>query len=333
MTGQTAHVVDEVEKTLRDEAFNTTRIVNTPKTHCCDVIATSQDHSISLITKIVENIDTTEKEMMIEMLLLGYFLKATPILIGIYNRRNELEDNTVYFRLDGHIIAINLYTLIQIIKHNIHPLRIAKRGGYLYKIDGEELKQLREEQSFSRKTLSEKMRISTKTIAEYERKKSVYSQLHHVELLEDILSTEIKKPIHIFDLPKKTKQIIQNRPSAQSQHIEIAEEISEILSELGIFQFWTSNSPFDVFFLIPGYENNLQIISGVFSNIQEEDLNRLYNIAQMVKIRNKMGPVRAIVEEPQDVKECKKVGIIPIESKKLKTAKEAKEIVKILSIR
>ena len=44
-----------------------------------------------------------------------------------------------------------------------------------------------------------------------------------------------------------------------------------------------------------------------------------------------MGVVRAIVEDRADAKECKKIGIVPVESKKLKEAKESREVVKILS--
>jgi len=333
LTIHTAIVVDQVEKTFRDESYNTIRIVQEPNTNCCDVIATSQDLTNSMITKIVDNIDTLGKDILIELMLLGYFLRATPFLVGLYNRRSELEDNTIYFRLDGHIIALNLNTFTQLITHKIHPQKIAKRGGYMYQINGEELKKIRENQSLSRKFLSESLNISIKTIAEYERKKLVHSHIHHVEKLEEIFQQSLKIPIRILDIPKKPKKIEQNRPSSQTHNPEIAQEISEILADLGIFQYWTNNSPFDVFFRLPGIENQLQIISGVFSNIKSEDLNRLYNIAQIVKISTKMGPVRAIVEDDEDIKQCKRAGVLPIYSKELKRAKEAKEILKILSIR
>ena len=331
LTLHTAKVVDQVEKTFQESSYDTTRIIYAPKTNCCDVIATSRDRSKSLVTKIVENIDTTSKDLFTELMLLGHFLRATPIVIGSCNRRQELEDNTIYFRMDGHIIAFNLNTLMQIVKHNIHPHKIAKRGGYMYQIDGEELKNLREKQDISRKSLSEALDISVKTIAEYERRKTVNSQVKHVELLEKILQSPLKQPVQIFDIPKKTKMIEQNRPSPQAHNSEIAHEISDVLKDLNIFQFWTKNSPFDVFLVVPGMETQVQVVSGIFSNIQEEDLKRLYKIAQIVKIRNKMGTVRAIVEDHDDAKQCKKLGVIPIESKKLKEAKKPKEIVKILS--
>ncbi len=331
MTTQTAKVVDKVEKSLHDGSYFTTRIVNSPTINCCDLFATSSDRQTSLVTKVVENIDTTDRDLLTELLLLGYFLKATPLLVGFFNRRNELEDNTIYFRLDGHIVALNYNTFNQVIRHNIHPQRIAKRGGYMYQINGEELKQLREEYQFSRKSLSERIQVSTKTIAEYERHKFIKSQVHHVEMLEDIFHKDLKQTFCIFDIPKKKKKIVQNRPSSHQKNAEIAEEISEILSELGIFQYWTNNSPFDVFLVLPGSQSRLQIVSGIFSNIQQKDLDRLQKIAQIVKIRNKMGEVRAIVEDRVDAKECKKLGVIPVESKKLKQAKEPKDVVKILS--
>ena len=333
MTQETAEVVKQVEKTFREGCYRTTTIVHAPKTHCCDVIATSVDRSNSLVTKIVENIDGTSKELFEELMLLGYFLRATPIVIGLCNRRKELEDNTVYFRLDGHVIAFNYNTFVQLIKHKVHPQRIAQRGGYMYQIDGDELKQIRERQSISRKSLSETLDISIKTIAEYERRKIVNSQVGHVEKLEEILHQDLKQPVRIFDYPKKPRNIIQNRPSSKAPNSEIAQEVSDILTDLNVFQYWTNNSPFDVFLVIPGAEHKIKVVSGIFSNIQAEDLSRLYEIAQIVKIRNKMGAVRAIVEDRDDVKQCKKMGVIPIESKKLKEAKKPQEIVKILSMR
>jgi predicted transcriptional regulator len=333
LTLQTAEVVDQVEKTFRDECYSTTRIMHAPNTHCVDVIATTPDRTKSLVTKIVENIDGTSKDLLFELMLLGYFLRATPIVVGIYNRRSELEDNTVYFRLDGHIIAFNLNTFMQIIKHQVRPQKIAHRGGYMYQINGEELKHLRENQSISRKYLSDALDISTKTIAEYERRKIVNSQVRHVEMLEDILHRDLRQGIGIYDYPKKPKKIVQNKPSPHAANTEIAQEVSDILSDLNIFQFWTSNSPFDVFLVIPREETKIQVVSGIFSSIQREDLSRLQKIAQIVKIRNKMGAVRAIVEDRNDVKQCKEMGVIPIESKKLKEAKKPQEIAKILSMR
>ena len=53
-----------------------------------------------------------------------------------------------------------------------------------------------------------------------------------VELLEKILDTQLKRPISIFDLPKRTKEIKQNRPSEKGNNPEIAFEISDILEEL-----------------------------------------------------------------------------------------------------
>ena len=170
-----------------------------------------------------------------------------------------------------------------------------------------------------------------KTIAEYERRKIVNSQVKHVDSLEKILQSPLKQPVRIYDIPKKTRPINQNNPPKHGKNSEIAQEIHEILTEQKIFQFWTSNSPFDVFLVVPGMENQVQVVSGIFSNIQKEDLERLYKIAQIVKVRNKMGAVRAIVEDHDDAKQCKKLGVIPIESKELKKAKKPKEIVKILS--
>ena len=333
LTLQTAEVVDQVEKTFREGCYHTTRIMHAPKTHCVDVIATSPDRSNSLVTKIVENIDGTSKDLLSELMLLGYFLRATPIVVGSCNRRSELEDNTVYFRLDGHIIAFNLNTFVQIFKHQVHPQKIAQRGGFMYQINGEELKHLREKQSISRKYLSEALDISTKTIAEYERKKIVNSQVKHVEKLEDILHQDLKQSIGIYDYPKKPRKIVQNKPSSHAPNTEIAHEVSDKLTELNIFQFWPNNSPFDVFLIIPGEENKVHVVSGIFSNIQREDLSRLQKIAQIVKIRNKMGAVRAIVEDRNDVKQCKEMGVIPIESRKLKEAEKPQEIAKILSMR
>jgi predicted transcriptional regulator len=331
LTVQTAKVVDQVEKTFQEGQYLTTRIAYAPQSHCCDVIATSKDKTKSIVAKIVENIDGASKDLLFELMLFGYFLRAQPILVGLCNRRHELEDNTIYLRMDGHIVALNLNTLTQIVKYENDPEKIAKRGGYMYQIDGEELRQLREARSISRKSLSGALDISTKTIAEYERRKIVNSQVKHVELLEKILDTELKRPISIFDLPKRTKEIKQNRPSPQKSNSEIAFEISDVLKELDIFQFWTSNSPFDVFLIVPGMETSIQIVSGIFSNIHQSDLIRLYKIAQIVKIRNKLGVVRAIVEDKDDASKCKKVGVIPIESKRLKHIKKPEEIAKILS--
>jgi len=343
--------VDLVEQTLNHAGFDTIRC--DVARFCFDILANKPSQTVvsqpvasrsqpvasqTLLTKVISNIDNLPEQSLLEIRMIAKFLHAIPLLIGKTNRRTDLEDQTIYYR---DIIALSLKTLEDMLIYQNNPYIIAKRGSFIANVDGNLIKQQREQKELTRKELSEILNVSVKTISEYERG-ITKSNLNHVKEMERVLETRITLPINIFRFKDKTlpDQVVgNNKPQSQDKNRDIGllEEISELFEELGIAQYWTSKSPFDVLLSVPNdkithdnpHDNYItrNFASAVFSTLDTKEKDRLNLIGKLVDAIRITGT--AIVNNEIDARQCKIAQVPVIEKKELKEVHNPKELKKL----
>jgi len=265
-------------------------------------------------------------------------------MIGQENRHNELENDTVYFRLNNNILAINLYTLKRILMENVLPYKIAKRGDLIVKINGEKLKRVRRELALSKKDIAHMLGISIRAVSQYENE-NMKIKLYHLDLLERNLKSDLKLPIDIFKIYKE-KRIMIEELSNYSQNLRrnlnkdnFSKEIYELLENIGLEQLWPNKAPFDVIikpdthqYKIDKIKNEfLPLISTIISNFNQKDMDKIYFISQLLKMFKVKAT--AIVEDEIDAKQCKLAGIPTIEHKELKQINSTEEFNQLLKKR
>jgi putative transcriptional regulator len=110
------------------------------------------------------------------------------------------------------------------------PEILADRGGYFVKIDGNVIKQYREEYSMSLKDLASLAHVSRATMYKYENG-IVRANTETAMILEEILNTKVTLDIDLLKQPQK-------------DDVEYTNDVND-LSKLGYGVLSTNKSPFD----------------------------------------------------------------------------------------
>ena len=113
MTGTLLEKIDSLLKNANFETFILDNFTEKKNKFCFDLLVKKNDNIFSV--KIFPNIDNLNADIIDDIKSLSLLLKSKPILIGIRNRYQELEDNTIYIR-EG-LPFITLATLENIIKY------------------------------------------------------------------------------------------------------------------------------------------------------------------------------------------------------------------------
>ena len=147
--------VERINYLLKKADFNTF-ILNDfsakPTKFCFDLLA--RKGNLIIIFKVFKNIDNLNQDIVNDIKSLSKILKSMPILIGIKNRYQKLEDHTIYMRENLPFITIK--TLENVLIKEDYPYILSKRGGGVIYIDGNLMKELRESKLISRKEMADK---------------------------------------------------------------------------------------------------------------------------------------------------------------------------------
>jgi len=205
---------------------------------------------------------------------------AASLLIGEEAREKPLEDDTIYRRYS--ILAITARTFENVVLHNVRPLIQASPGGYYVEIDGEALKQRRQEMGLSVGEMADMVSMSRRTVYGYERGLAKASVSAAYNLIW-ALGIPVAKPVDIFQESRtRRKQCIlttARRVFAKSKFLNM------ILRRLAPLHVTTvRKAPFDFVLSVP--EEKVQIIGGV-ANDKEQELNRrvdeILSVSRIVK--------------------------------------------------
>lgn len=218
-------MLQEIDNLLTSEGYKTSNIYDQGS---FDLVA--RKNLLILLLKTFLNIDSINETNAHEMKQLANIFLASPIIIGEKSRNGILEEGVIYERYD--IPAISFETLKNMILYKEYPEILADRGGYFVKVDGNVIKQYREEYSLSLKDLADLAHVSRATMYKYENE-IVRANTETAMILEEILNTKVTLDI---DLLKPTI----------SEDIEYSNvEGADDLSKLGYGILSTNKSPFD----------------------------------------------------------------------------------------
>ncbi|MFX1236822.1 MAG: helix-turn-helix domain-containing protein [Promethearchaeota archaeon] len=255
-----------------------------------------KDNSILLI-KVFSNIDNLNEDVINGIKLMSNLLQSKPILIGVKNRYQKLDDNTIYVRNELPFITYN--TLENIITNNEFPYVLARRGGGVIFLDGAKVKELREKKSISRKELSEKLQITKRTVCSYENENMRPSQTIAEKLL-NVLEDENKsifRNVNVFEWSIKFSLDL-DKPEDDQELTSFESHLQDIIKDIGIGTHWYKKDkvPFELSIHskqvnLDSAENN---IFPLFSNVPEEkkkvnDLKLRYFLYMFTQLFNRRG--------------------------------------------
>ncbi|MFB6081722.1 MAG: helix-turn-helix domain-containing protein, partial [Halanaeroarchaeum sp.] len=119
-----------------------------------------------LLVKVLANIDAFDGPTGREMRRLGTYLDATPMLVGLRTRDEDLKPGVVYFRHGVPVLSPD--TAMDLFVHGVSPLIYAAPGGLYVNIDGDVLADEREKRGWSLGRLATELGVSRRTVSKYE---------------------------------------------------------------------------------------------------------------------------------------------------------------------
>ena len=226
-------LIREVYQLLNKEGFETSDIYDQS---CFDIVARKK--LLILLLKILVNIDTINEAHVEEIRQISNVFLASPIIVGVKSKNHILEEDVVYER--HGLPAIGLETLKNMIVYDEYPEILADRGGYYVQINGNVLKEYREEYNLSLKDLADLAHVSRATMYKYENG-MVRANTETAMLLEEILNTKITLDIDLFEPYQEDIKLKADTSKLNQTQGTNAQN----LAKLGFGVVSTNKSPFD----------------------------------------------------------------------------------------
>ena len=267
--------IDDLLKKANFETFMLDNFSNKKNKFCFDLLVKKNDTIFSV--KVFTNIDNLNAEIVNDIKSLSTLLKSKPLLIGIKNRYNDLEDNTIYIR-EG-LPFITLTTLENIIDKGLYPYILARRGGGIMFLNGNAMKVIREKQEISRKELSELLGVTKRTLCAYENESMRPSEKIAKKLSNILENNEIFRKINLFEWNFKF-EIDWKEPREYVARNPFETHLQAVLNDIGVCSYWYKNSPIPFKFSLYSKvsdENKERSVYPLFSGVSEKDkkINKL----------------------------------------------------------
>ncbi|MFW9998947.1 MAG: helix-turn-helix domain-containing protein [Candidatus Hodarchaeota archaeon] len=262
-------ILQEIDILLNNANYETLALGNfavKKSKFCFDLLAKKDDFVFSV--KVFPNIDNLNLEVIRDIKSLSTILKSKPLLIGIRNRYQKLEDNTIYIREDLPFITLNT---LENILNNKYPHILARRGGGVIFLDGNLMKTLREEQTITRKELSEKIGVTKRTLCAYENESMRPSEKIAEKILETLENKDLFKKINIFAWPIKT-DIENNEEFEEKELSQFETHVQDIINSIGLSSYWYKKGsiPFKLSLYSTSDKKESEGFYPLFSGISEE---------------------------------------------------------------
>ncbi len=230
-------IIQKIDFLLKKANFETFTLELSKKKNkfCYDLLVKKKQTNLVFLVKVFTNIDNLNESIINNIKALSFLLKSKPLLIGIKNRYQKLDDNTIYIREELPFITFN--TIKNILNKNVYPHILAKRGGGVTFLDGDLMKTLREQKNISRKEMSDKLEVTKRTICAYENEKMRPSEKIAKKILNLLENESLFKKINVFKWNIKID--INQKEFFEGHDLNSFEyHLKDIIEDIGLSSYW-----------------------------------------------------------------------------------------------
>ncbi len=191
-----------------------------------------------LLVKILGNIDAFDNSTGGEMRRLGKYLNATPMVIGLRTRDEDLKPGVVYFRHGVPVLSPD--TAMDLFVEEVPPLIYAAPGGLYVNIDSEVLADVREERDWSLGRLASELGVSRRTVSKYE--DGMDASVEVASQLEELFDAPLTAPVTVLEGAEEVRDedAIPEEPPVDPDD----EPIVAVLTRVGYNVHPTDRAPF-----------------------------------------------------------------------------------------
>jgi putative transcriptional regulator len=230
-----AALVDNLSAMLHDAGFAVSdRCAIRPKSF--DLAARRDDDLI--LVKILGNIDAFDGATGAEMRRLGTYLDATPMVIGLRTRDEDLKPGVVYFR--HGVPVLNPDTAMDMFVEEVPPLIYAAPGGLYVNIDGSIIADEREERGWSLGRLATELGVSRRTVSKYE--DGMNASVEVAIQLEELFGRPFSSPVNVME---GAEEVRDAEPTPADPQVDPDDEhVLSVLTRAGFTVHPTARAPF-----------------------------------------------------------------------------------------
>jgi len=228
-------LVGNITAMLEDAGFTVSdRCAIRPKSF--DIAARRGDDV--LLLKVLANIDAFDGYTGAEMRRLGEYLDATPLVVGLRTRDEELDPGVVYFRHGVPVFSPD--TAMDLFIEGVPPLIYAAPGGLYVNIDGDLLSDIRSEQEMSLGKLASELGVSRRTVSKYE--DGMNASVEVAAELEEIFDAPLASPVEVLEGAEDVRDDVDapEEPAADPDDARVL----TVLTRVGFEVHPTSRAPF-----------------------------------------------------------------------------------------
>ena len=200
-------------------------------------LAARRGEDLVLLTSL-GNIDAFDAATGSEMRRLGSYLDATPMVIGMRTRNEDLKPGVVYFRQG--VPVFNPDTAMDLFVEDVPPLIYAAPGGLYVNIDGDLLADERQERGWSLGQLANELGVSRRTVSKYEdgMNASIDVAIH----LEELFDQPFSAPVEVMD---GADEVHEREPTPDDPEADPDDEhVVAVLTRAGYDVHPTMRAPF-----------------------------------------------------------------------------------------
>ncbi|MFB6071281.1 MAG: transcriptional regulator [Halanaeroarchaeum sp.] len=229
-------LIGNITAMLEDAGFMVSdRCSTRPKSF--DLAARRRDDLV--LVKVLANIDAFDGPTGREMRRLGTYLDATPILVGLRTRDEDLKPGVVYFRHGVPVLSPD--TALDLFVHGVAPLIYAAPGGLYVNIDGDVLADERESRGWSLGRLATELGVSRRTVSKYE--DGMNASVEVAAELDELFDGDLTSPVSVLD---GAEEIRDAEPTPNDPEVDPEDEpIVAVLTRVGFEVHPTERAPFN----------------------------------------------------------------------------------------
>ena len=191
-----------------------------------------------LLVKILGNIDAFDGQTGAEMRRLGTYLGATPMVIGLRTRDEELKPGVTYFRHGVPVLSPD--TAMDLFVEEVPPLIYAAPGGLYVNIDSEVLADAREDKDWSLGRLANELGVSRRTVSKYE--DGMDASVEVATQLEELFEAPLTSPVEVLD---GAEEVHDTEETPDDPDVDPDDEpIVAVLTRVGYDVHPTERAPF-----------------------------------------------------------------------------------------
>jgi putative transcriptional regulator len=232
-----------------------------------------------LLLKILGNIDAFDARTGAEMRRLGEYMHATPLVIGLRTRDEELEPGVVYFRHGVPVFSPD--TALDLFVEGVPPLIYAAPGGLYVNIDSEVLADAREDRDWSLGQLAQELGVSRRTVSKYE--DGMDASVEIAAQLKEMFEEELTSPVSVLEGAESVRDAddIPEAPEADPDD----EPIVTVLTRVGYDVHLTDRAPFKT---VSEDEDDGQMLTGhsEFTQTAEKRARIMSSVGRVARIRS-----------------------------------------------